>query len=182
MKLRYLCTVATVLIVSGCSIFRSDSPDIFAPIYQAVLDENRGKWKSSGIVHYRMTIRAECHSCTWQNLRWVEVRRGKVADAVYAHGGPVPPDRLANVPTVDVLFGKIQAAIDAWGKFHVRPEYDRELGYPTYTGIRSKFVMDIDRNYFVTISSSNRRGASASMERRIVPRAPRRQKLWGGAH
>ncbi|MXW91449.1 MAG: hypothetical protein F4114_13440 [Rhodospirillaceae bacterium] len=141
---RYLGLVAVLLLVSGCDNQR-----------EADLDANRTTWKIHGFKHYWMNLAAECRCGMAVNGSFiVEVREGKIVKAVFASDkSPVPAYTRSKLPTVEGLFGMIEAALrDEWGflsETGVRPAYHPLYGYPVHTGIRPLKVRGGDLNWII---------------------------------
>ena len=97
------------------------------------LNRHRARWSAADVDSYRYHLMRSCE-CLWPTGGnfVVTVENGVVVRAESEHDGePLAEDHLASMETVEDLFDRIAAAIDA-EVFRLDVEYDPDLGYPRF--------------------------------------------------
>ncbi|NRB39617.1 MAG: hypothetical protein HRU20_14295 [Pseudomonadales bacterium] len=127
------------LIFSGCK----DSEPNFSK-EKRYLDENKAKWIGHKRTNYEMLFLCDCDFKYSDISIIINVENSTVSDAFYRESGDaVPIDRIAELPTIEVLFEIIEKAIsDKVEKFDVT--YDDDYGYPDLIIIDPDKAVDDD--------------------------------------
>jgi hypothetical protein len=119
---------------------------------RSTFQENRQKWASQAVTHYRFQLSMVC-LCPWNDILpvTVEVKDGQVVSMVDKDGQPIPSN-FANsfnqVATVDKMFDVLDSAIDKADS--VKVEYDPLYGFPKSIQIDYiKAAMDDEISYYI---------------------------------
>lgn len=99
-----------------------------------LVDDKRAQWESLGITSYRYHYAPLIGFCNCINSADVTVQNGavvSVTNAVRASGKPEPNPKLADFPTIEVLFQSVLEAEQSSELVWVGVQYDPVLSYPT---------------------------------------------------
>lgn len=100
---------------------------------EASLDAARARWERIGPVDYSITISRSCECLTeMAEPAVVVVRNGAVESRTHMRTGlPVPAEYTQGYPSVDGLFDRIAAGLEAGGESALSVDYHPIFGYPT---------------------------------------------------
>jgi hypothetical protein len=111
---------------TGCTSMGSDDGAERARLAQA-----RSRWRAAGITDYRYELRRVCF-CPQELVGpfAITVRGGALSSVVYVPTGAAVVPAPERHPTVEGLFGQVEAALDR-NPSRIAIDYDSALGYPT---------------------------------------------------
>ncbi|MFO1367621.1 MAG: DUF6174 domain-containing protein [Marinagarivorans sp.] len=115
----------------GCVAPSDEPPKTTQPTPQAqqkLLVANMDLWKRSNLEHYQFKWIVYC-DCLAQESVIITVDYGKVSGAFYTPSGRAYDKSLAWLPTVETIFGSVQAVIDE-DPISMNVAYNKDFGYP----------------------------------------------------
>lgn len=113
---------------AGCGGGRGGGGEVLATA-RTSLAAAQARWTAAGVRDYHFTYNTVCFCPPREDAR-VVVRAGAVVSATWQPSGTaLTADELAQLPTVEGLFGKVAAACDQQA-VQVQASYDPRLGYP----------------------------------------------------
>ena len=119
------------------------TPDSFArperELAKKQLAAARERWEANRSDSYSFHIRYTCHWCGYHDQPLeVTVRNGVIHSVVHVDSGTWfdPDDEWQRdaFKTIDVLFNRLETAMDSWSVYGVNVLYHAELGYPLNIG------------------------------------------------
>ena len=123
---------------------------------QTEIGQNREKWQSAGISHYRYNLFISCFCVFNEDMPLIiEVQDGEVVSMEFQSGNAIDPSLRADLfdkyATIDRLFTELEADLN--GKADaVTVTYDETYGFPTEVQI--DFVQEaVDDELYLTLSN-----------------------------
>jgi hypothetical protein len=121
---------------------------------QSEIEQNKEKWESANISHYRYSLHISCFCVFVENMPLViEVQDGEVVSMEYQNGNAIDPslrELFDKYATIDRLFAELEAGLNGAAD-KVTVEYDPTYGFPTKADIDVE-EMAIDDELYLTIS------------------------------
>jgi len=116
------------------------------------LNENRAKWDSLGVAHYRYELTISCF-CPFRDVMpvTVEVKDGQIVSLTDVNGQPLPEEFRATfekAATVEGLFAVAEENLSNADQVEVT--YDAQYGFPaSIVADRIKMAVDDEIAYYV---------------------------------
>ena len=147
--MRKLLLIVMTLALAACTAIGS------AMGSQSEIEQNKEKWESANISHYRYQLHISCFCVFVENMPLViEVQDGKVVSMEYQNGNEIDPsihELFDKYATIDRLFAELEAGLNGAAD-KVAVEYDATYGFPTKADIDVE-EMAIDDELYLTLSN-----------------------------